>query len=194
MPASTLPWNEKFLQSHGIHQSPTAVLETLRRAIETFPRVPAAVPDQELSEAELGALESVGLNVHPEPRDRESPIAKAAADLATLVEKSLTVKAAAKLLGVDESRIRQRLTRDRSLYGFQWEGEWRIPPFQFTDSGEPLPHLKEVVRALPEGLHPLAAHRWFMLPSVDLYVDEWDRAVSPREWLLLGKPAVVLRC
>ena len=86
MRASTLPWDEKFLKSHGIHQSPTAVLETFRRAIETFPRVPASAPDQELSEAELEALESVGLHGHPEPRDRESAIAKAAADLATLVE------------------------------------------------------------------------------------------------------------
>jgi hypothetical protein len=37
---------------------------------------------------------------------------------------------AAKLLHVDVSRVRQRL-RERSLFGIEHEGSWRLPRFQF---------------------------------------------------------------
>ena len=47
-----------------------------------------------------------------------------------LLEESLSAAQAANLLKVDVSRIRQRL-RERSLFGLEHEGSWRLPRFQF---------------------------------------------------------------
>jgi hypothetical protein len=55
-----------------------------------------------------------------------------------------------------------------------------------------VPGLGEVVPALPEELHPLSVHRWFVTPDADLASEETGRELSPREWLLAGyEPSVV---
>jgi len=90
--------------------------------------------------------------------------------------------AVATLLGVDRSRVSQRV-RDRSLYAFS-RGDTRFfPQWQFTDHGT-LPGLRQVVTALDEGLHPLVVDHWFITPSVDLEVG--DVPVAPVVWLETG--------
>jgi hypothetical protein len=102
-----------------------------------------------------------------------------------LLETSLTTAEAADLLKVDVSRIRQRL-RERSLYGIEYDGERRLPRFQF-EREQVLPGLREVMAVLPEALNPLDVAEWFLSPNPDLEL-RGVAAISPREWLLRGEP------
>jgi hypothetical protein len=86
-------------------------------------------------------------------RPDKDPLLQSVADYMALLETSLTVGDVAKLLKVDVSRIRQRI-RERSLYGIEYEGEYRLPRFQF-ERRQVLPGLREVLASLPEALTPL---------------------------------------
>ena len=73
-----------------------------------------------------------------------------------LVEDSLTVDQVAELLGVSTSRVRHRIG-DGSLYAYSAGGRGiarRIPEWQFED-GHAIPHLAEVLAALPEDFTPV---------------------------------------
>ena len=194
MPApQPVEFERSFLQAHGIGLTPEAFVRLVHRIVARSPRVSNRDPGRELAPEEAQALARGGFDLSDRDLGERDPVARAAAELALLVETSLSVQQAAKFIDVDESRIRQRLTSERSLYGFQWEKKWRIPRFQFEES-RCLPHLAEVVSALREGLHPLTVHDWFLRPAIDLYDDEHGRNLSPREWLLLGKePEEVVR-
>ncbi len=91
----------------------------------------------------------------------------------------------ARLLGVDDSRVRQRLTK-RSLYGIKLPDGWRLPAFQFDPArpGRLVPGIGRVLPRLDPALHPVAVYRWFTLPNVDLVLD--DTPVSPLDWLRSG--------
>jgi hypothetical protein len=44
------------------------------------------------------------------------------------------------------------------------------------------------LRRIDGSMHPVALSNWFTLPNPDLNLDEEERTVSPREWLLSGGP------
>ena len=139
-----------------------------------------------LTAGEVDALESVGLSAERwAGGTRHDPLMRSIADYMALLETSLTTTEAARYLKVDVSRIRQRL-RERSLYGIEYDGERRLPRFQF-ERKQVLPGLREVVSALPEGLNPLDVAEWFLSPNPDLDTDKQDAPLSPREWLLKGE-------
>src|SRR5215470_16423068 len=98
----------------------------------------AVQPASILSKTELDALREVGLSTEPWPAERsDDPLSQSIVDYIALIETSLTTAEAARRLKCDVSRIRQRL-RERSLFGVEYEGEWRLPRFQF-ERGHPLP-------------------------------------------------------
>jgi hypothetical protein len=97
-----------------------------------------------------------------------------------------TLAEAAKLLHVDVSRVRQRL-RERSLFGIEHEGSWRLPRFQF-ERRLVIPGLTQILKALPPDLFPLDVVDWFLLPDSDLQLDSDTAPLSPRKWLLSGRP------
>lgn len=100
-----------------------------------------------------------------------------------LVARSVVGDAAlAELLGVDRSRVSQRLA-DHSLYAFVAGDERCFPRWQLADA-KPLTGLKLVLRAIDPQLHPLAVDHWFTTPNVDLEID--DEPVSPASWLATG--------
>jgi hypothetical protein len=103
-----------------------------------------------------------------------------------LIETSLTAADAARLLRVDVSRVRQRL-RERSLFGVEYEGEWRLPRFQF-ERNHVLPGLAEVVASVPSDANALEVAEWFLSPDPDLEIEGRAEPLSPREWLLRGMP------
>ena len=113
--------------------------------------------------------------------------AQAAAAYQQLRAESLGVEEAARRLGVNTSRIRQRLAA-RSLYGVKDGHAWLLPAFQFVAHGL-VPGIQDVLKRLPEGVSPLAVARWLILPNPDLTTrgDE-ERPLSPRQWLLEGHP------
>lgn len=140
-----------------------------------------------MSAAEIDALRSVGLSTERWRRaGRTDPLAQSIADYMALLDTSLTTAQAAKYLKVDTSRIRQRL-RERSLYGIAYDGEKRLPRFQF-ERRKVIPGLADVLVELPARLGPLDVAEWFLSPNPDLELEERTAPISPREWLLSGRP------
>ena len=114
------------------------------------------------------------------------------ATLPELRQRSLSTTAAAARLGVNQSRVRQRLLA-RTLYGFKDGANWWVPEFQFA--GDRLvPGAEKVFPELPASASPVAVARWFLLPWADLVInEERETVVSPRTWLLEGRdPAPVI--
>ena len=100
---------------------------------------------------------------------------------------SLTAEEAARRLGVNTSRIRQRLA-GRSLYGIKDGNAWLLPAFQFCADGL-VPGVEVVVRRLPLDIGALAVARWFSNPNPDLSTrDDDERPLTPLEWLMGGHP------
>lgn len=104
--------------------------------------------------------------------------------LPEIAEASLSTAQAAARLGVNDSRIRQRLGDD-SLYGFKFSGSWRLPTCQFEGAAS-LPHLDDVVAALPSDVSPVGVTRWLISPWEDLVTPDGE-LLSPRRWLLEGR-------
>lgn len=146
----------------------------------------AGEPSRELTGAEAEVLSRGGLDPsRPSSGFSGGQLARTVAKRAAMLASSLTVSEAAGLLGVSESRIRQRIG-DGTLYAVRAFKEQRLPRFQFADGGE-VPNSGEVLREVREGVHPVSVENWFTLPNPDLYLDE-DEAepVSPRDWLRSG--------
>jgi hypothetical protein len=140
-----------------------------------------------LSITEIEALQSVSLSTEPWARPGgKDPLAQSIADYMALLDTSLTTAQAARHLKVDPSRIRQRL-RERSLYGVEYDGEKRLPRFQF-EHRKVVPGLAKVLAKLPPQLSPLDVAEWFLSPNPDLELERRTVPLSPREWLLSGKP------
>jgi hypothetical protein len=138
-----------------------------------------------LSAGELEALKAVGLNAAPfNEGSARDPLTRSIADYMALLETSYSTTQAAKYLKVDASRVRQRL-REHSLFGIDYDGEKRLPRFQF-ERAHVIPGLREVLAALPEGLNPLDVAEWFLSPNPDLQIDAQEKPWSPRQWLLKG--------
>jgi hypothetical protein len=144
-------------------------------------------PASDLSASEVAALRSVGAFNDEAPIEADNdPLIKSQAQYMALLEESLSAAEAAKLLHVDVSRVRQRL-RERSLFGIEHEGSWRLPRFQF-ERRLVIPGLAQTLKALPADLFPLDVVDWFALPDSDLQLDSDTAPMSPREWLLSGRP------
>src|SRR5882757_1939365 len=141
----------------------------------------------DLSAAEAAALRSVGaFKDETSIQVDNDPLIRSQAQYMALLEESLSAAEAAKLLHVDVSRVRQRL-RERSLFGIEHEGSWRLPRFQF-ERRLVIPGLAQILKALPPDLFPLDVVDWFLLPDSDLQLDSDTAPLSPREWLLSGRP------
>jgi len=89
---------------------------------------------------------------------------------------SLTIDQAAEALGIHRSRVSHRL-RDGSLYAFRIGAQRRLPRWQLSGGGQPLPGLEVVLPAMPADLHPAAVEGFFTTPDPDL-----DGA-TPAQWL-----------
>ena len=138
-----------------------------------------------LSKAELRALGRVGLAPKPWVGNAANdPLVQTIADYMALIETSLSTAETATMLSVDVSRIRQRI-REKSLFALDYEGEWRLPRFQF-ERKKVLPGLAAVLVMLPEQINPLDVATWFLEPNIDLEGDDGAAPFSPRQWLLRG--------
>lgn len=141
----------------------------------------------ELSAGEIEALRSVGaLQDNTSVRADNDPLIQSQAQYMALLEDSLSAAEAAKLLRVDVSRLRQRL-RERSLFGIEFEGGWRLPRLQF-ERRLVIPGLAQVLISFPSDLFPLDIVDWFVLPDPDLQLDGDAAPLNPRAWLVSGRP------
>jgi hypothetical protein len=112
------------------------------------------------------------LDTHGGVRDNRAALMKArisaAVRAASVFDETLTVDQAAELLDVSPSRVRHRIS-DGTLYSYPGEGRGvarRLPSWQFLD-GEPIPHLAEVLDALPEDFTPVEVRDFVLNAQVE---------------------------
>jgi hypothetical protein len=182
----------QVLESHGVHASEEEVAQAMEVAlVESGFRLPYPDPRKELKAEQAELLEGGGFELDRLEFGLEDPIARAAFEYAVLRATALTTQKAAKRLGVNDSRVRQRLS-DHALYGIKAGDEWRLPAFQFARKGL-VPGIERVLPRLPKGLNPVAVYRWFHTPNPDLEEKEGQgRALTPLQWLQSGNnPDVV---
>jgi hypothetical protein len=173
---------QAFLQAHGVEAEPHELNRALVEAVAQRRAMLRGPSTHELTTGELGILRDGGLD--PEPRDGDDPLNRTLVDQAALIRTSLSVSEMARRLGVDPSRIRQRLGA-RSLFGVRTAEGWVLPPFQL-DGDQTLPGLVEVLQALDPNLHLLEVEMFFMTPDEALISTRIGQALSPRDWLRAG--------
>ena len=159
----------------------------------TQPVAPAEA-ERELTEAENRLLDEGGFAMPQADEQARAciEVSTLAAAYAEMCAHALTTKEAAQLLQVQPSRIRQRLG-DKTLFGIEKDDHWVLPSFQF-DQDQLVPGIGKVLQVLDETLHPVSVARFFATPQPELYADEVDRDLTPREWLQAGyNPAPVVR-
>lgn len=162
-----------------------AALESFRgRAVSPgqFRQQSTLDPAHALSADERKVLDSVGMM----PDEKTDADAEAARQESLNVffhvfQSALPTTEAAKRLGKDPSRIRQRV-REGSLLAVMSGGEMRLPELQFHKNAE-IPGLGEVLRALPKGIDTLEVLSWLATPTPDL-PDAQGEPSSPRQYLL----------
>lgn len=134
-------------------------------------------------------LQQGGFDLSEPSPDVIDPVSRATAEFAKLVSDSYTTEEAGEILGVNSSRVRQRLAgKPRTLLGIKLGNSWRIPRFQFVRK-KLVPGLDKVVAELSPDLHPVAVYRWFTTPCPDLVHDDLnEKPVSPLDWLKMGNP------
>lgn len=142
-----------------------------------------------VTQSEEHILRSGGFDLSEPPPDAIDPVSRARAEFAKLVSDSYRTEEAAEILGVNSSRVRQRVAgKPRTLFGIKLGHEWRIPRFQFVGKSL-VPGFAKVIGELPSGVHPVAVYRWFTTPSPDLSQDDLsEEPVSPLDWLKMGNP------
>jgi hypothetical protein len=159
----------------------------LLAALKTLPAIkPGAAV---LTEEEARLLDEAGFVEDP------GAFAEAAADIvahtAVLINTAYTGPQVAALLGINESRVRQRRLA-RTLWAIESDGAWVYPAIQFETNlktGKPdkqIRGLEQVFQALPAGLHPTAVTGFVRTPQTELQVG--GRPLSVLEWLRSGGP------
>ncbi len=181
-----------FLHAHGITSKPETLIKML---VETIEQRPSAVylenTKHELSKAESKELKEGGFDLTPKRHGSKDPIARYTVRYTEMLATSKSVKEAADMLGVDPSRVRQRLGK-RSLYGIKEGSKWRLPMFQFHNR-KLVPGIEKVLAALHSSLNPVSVFSWFMVENPDLEAPAEGNSrlmhrFSPRDWLLMGNP------
>ncbi|MHB8323282.1 MAG: helix-turn-helix domain-containing protein [Candidatus Dormibacteria bacterium] len=143
--------------------------------------LPDAAP---LSAADRELLDEGGLSVGA--MASETLMAQAmATEYLRLLADATSVADAARRLGRDRSRV-QRMIGAGQLYAVRVDRQrYLLPAFQFDSGGFPIPHLGEVLTALPGDLDPVAVSSFFLQPDANLVIG--DDQAAPRTWLLAGK-------
>lgn len=180
-----------YLHAHGLQVSPQELDLLVTEAVDRLQRdLFRSDPRRDLSAEEVRTLELGGFDLEPIELGADDPLARAAALYSGLLTTSFDTTEAARVLGVDPSRIRHRLTsRPPSLYGIRIASGWRLPRFQF-DGDQILPGIGDVVAGLDPELHPASVYSWFVMPNPDLVAELLSETpLSPREWLRHGFPS-----
>ncbi len=168
------------LARRGLVTDERDLAHALERALGRYLTAPGAAP---LPEQQRAVLRAGGLELDA-PGAYAATAARTAADYAALVATSLSVPEAAVRLGVDGSRVRHRIAAGE-LWALHGAGRRRLlPALQFTASGGLVPGLAEVLRVLPEDLHPLEVSGFLTARRAELRLRGRDQ--SPVEWLTRG--------
>ncbi len=177
----------EVLKDAGLEESEDVIAAALAEHLEAFDR--AMVVKAAYSARDEQLLAAGGLDVRVAPaHEIDNWKIGSVNSFMGLISASLTVADTANILGVDSSRIRQRLS-DGTLFGFKVRRQWRIPRWQFPGGVE----LHELGHAL-SGLtvkDPLSVSTFFTTPNDDLPVN--GEPTAPVDWLEQGRPADAVR-
>jgi hypothetical protein len=189
-----------LLQQTGVRVSLNELLLALTDAFQRIVGTQRAGDVKHpLSPEEMAVLHHGGFDLETDSFGLDDAVTRTAIEYATLLATSLSVPEAARLLQVDDSRIRQRLAA-RALYGLKIGHSWRLPSFQFEER-RVIPGVEKVFPRLGTDLHPIAVYSWFISPDPDLVIEgslvnETDGPpllpMSPRDWLRSGGNADVV--
>lgn len=147
---------------------------------------PYPEPADSLRPDELALLAEGGFDFDARNLGVRDPVLQGALEYAAMRATALTTRQGAARLGVNDSRIRQRLL-DRELYGLKVGDEWRLPLFQFEGTVGLVPNIERVIPHLSVDLSPIAVLRWFSTPNPDLASQQTgERPMSPLDWLRSG--------
>src|SRR3990172_10209969 len=101
---------QRVLESHGVHASEEDVALAMEAALaEAGFRLPYPDPRKLLAREQVELLERGGFELDRLDFGLEDPIARTAFEYAVLRATALTTREAAGRLGVNDSRVRQRL-------------------------------------------------------------------------------------
>jgi hypothetical protein len=156
--------------------------EELSSALNTLP---AIRPDAaSLSDDEAALYDAADF---PEDEHAYARVTlEAAGHTARLLSTAYSAREVADLLGVSDSRVRQRRA-DRTLWAIEDAGGWVFPALQFENVDgrrRQIRHLDQVLPGIPTDIHPLAIARLLSSAQPDLVVD--GQLVSPLQWLRHG--------
>jgi hypothetical protein len=172
---------EDVLAKAGLRVDPDEFLSLVEDAARRL-APPHPDPAGYFTPDQRDALRDVGMDLSPLRDDEPDSRARAVAEQAVLHDSALTVSEAAHTIGVDTSRIRHRLLA-RRLMGWKDRGGWRLPAWQFTETGV-LPGLEQVLAALPSDQPALVVAAFMTTPQEDLMARA--RPITPCEWLQAG--------
>lgn len=178
---------QEVLESAGLQESEdmiaAVIADQLAAVRQTLDRTDGWSP----GESEL--LRAGGLDPAPlTQREVDALMTEVAATYARLAASSLSVVEAARVLEVDSSRVRQRLT-ERTLHGFKLRRQWRIPAWQFV-GGREIPGLSEVLPQVT--VHdPVSVYEFLSTPTLDLATD--GEPITALQWLSAGRPPARVR-
>ena len=177
---------EELLRRKGIAMSVEEIFDLVLRKVIELPDIEESPSFENPSPEIQQRLRGVGITLEPFESD-DDPIAATITAYADLLASSLSTGEAAEVMGVNPSRIRQLLIASPpGLYGIKKgkRGSWRLPRFQFDDSGL-IRGIGDVLAVLNPDINPLEVATWFTAPSPDL-VTEDDLRYSPIQWLQSG--------
>jgi hypothetical protein len=178
---------QEVLREAGLEDAEDAIAMAIADGVAAMTMVLDHAPAWSADEEKL--LTSGGFDPTPaRPGEREVWLTQLAANYARLVATSLSVPDAARILSVDVSRVRQRLS-DHTLYGFKVRRQWRIPSWQFVNDRE-VPGLADVLPSLVVG-DPTSVSEFFLTPNIDLVAD--GEPLAAIQWLLAGRPPARVR-
>lgn len=141
-----------------------------------------------LTEGEAQLLDAAGFTENPD--DYAQVAADATAHMARLYSTACSAAEVARVLGVSDSRVRQRRLA-HTLWAIDDGGSWVFPWPQFhRTQSDVVEFIRGLERVFPlllsRGLHPTAVAGFLESPHPQLSVDE--RPSSVTQWLLHGEP------
>jgi len=176
----------KFKRGAGVKVDERIIVGALERLVDEgflVPETASPLPDA------LPAGDANFLETHGGVADNRKALLSARIEHAlrtqTLNEQTFSVPDVAALLKLSESRVRHKI-QEGSLYAFPAQGRGtsrRLPMWQF-ENGEPIPHLGEVLGALPDDFSPIEVRNFILHARIDQPNGDGDAPLL--EWLRAG--------
>lgn len=178
---------EALLERHQLDLTGEEVLDELDSAFATIPgsgAAPVSTVEIEFLRAHAGPGAATVIDNWSGDDERRIRARAAVRELGDTLSRTVSIKEAAGILGIDRSRVSRRIS-GKTLWAFDLHGNRRIPRWQFVGGGL-LPGLEVIVPAIPRGATPVMVEAFMRTPQPDFE----DR--TPIEYLVAGgDPSVV---